>query len=104
MAEFSHNTRAHVATKLSPFQLMYGYEPQFEVLPISHWIVLAADDQVERLQHARKEAQALLEGAGDCMKEAYDRGVQQAPQFQQGDLVWLDARNVSITRSRKLAD
>ena len=104
MAEFSHNTKAHAATKTSPFQLVYGYEPQFAVLPAPHHAVPAADTRIEALQHARREAQALLEVAADRMKDAYDRGVQQAPEFQPGDLVWLEAQNISLTRTRKLAD
>lgn len=104
MAEFAHNTRAHAATKSSPFQLVYGYEPQFTVLPAPQQVVPAADTRMAALEDARKEAQALLEVAADWMKEGYDHHVQEAPQFLPGDLVWLDVQNVRITHSRKLAN
>lgn len=103
-AEFSHNTRAHAATKTSPFKLVYGYEPQFAILPALRQEVPAADTRIETLEAARSEAQALLEVAADRMKVAYDRHVRDIPRLEPGDLVWLDARNVSITRTRKLAD
>ena len=104
MAEFAHNTRAHAATKTSPFKLVYGYEPQFTVRPAPDWSVPAADGRLTALEEARKEAQALLEVSADRMKEAYDRYVQEAPTFERGDLVWLEATNIQRTRTRKLAD
>lgn len=93
-AEFSHNTRAHAATKTSPFKLVYGYEPQFAILPALRQEVPAADTRIETLEAARSEAQALLEVAADRMKVAYDRHVRDIPRLEPGDLVWLDARNV----------
>ena len=104
MAEFAHNTRAHASTKCSPFKLIYGYEPHFAVLPSPVATVPAADQRIEELEEFRKEASAMLEVSADRMKQAYDAYVKETRPFKVGDLVWLEATNISITRTRKLAD
>lgn len=53
---------------------------------------------------AREEAQAALEVAAERMREQYDRRVREAPKFQVGDRVWLEATNIQVTRTRKLAN
>ena len=104
MAEFTHNSRAHSATRVSPFQLVYGYDPGFTVHPTGQTSVPAAEARLEELSKAREEAQAALEVAADRMKRYYDRGVQEAPKFRVGDRVWLEATNINVTRTRKLAN
>jgi transposase InsO family protein len=103
MAEYAHNTRAHSGTRTSLFNLVYGYEPQFAVLPGAQLGVPAADERMRELAEARKEAEAALEVAAERMKRSYDQGVRETEGFQVGDLVWLEATNIRITHSRKLA-
>ena len=104
IAEFTHNMRAHSATKSSPFELLYGYNPEFTIHPRTSENVPAADYRVEELTKAREEAQAALEVAAERMREQYDRKVREAPKFQVGDRVWLEATNIQVTRTRKLAN
>lgn len=104
MAEFAHNTRAHSGIKNSPFQLVYGYEPQFTILPSRSVTVPAADQRMEELEEVWKEARAMLEVSADRMKQHYDAYVRETRPFRVRELVWLEATNISITRTRKLAD
>jgi hypothetical protein len=103
MAEYAHNTRAHAGTRVSPFKLVYGYKPQFSILPSSQFGVPATDERMKELAEARKEAGAALEVAAERMKRNYDRNVRDTPGFEVGDKVWLEATNIRMTRSRKLA-
>lgn len=103
-AEFAHNTRAHSATRVSPFHALYGYEPEFTVTPspaLSR--VPKAEERLEEIQQVQQEARAALEVAADRMKRYYDAAVREAPELQVGDMVWLDARNVTVERARKLS-
>ena len=104
LAEFSHNNHAHSATKVSPFFALYGYNPEFAVSPPTAFPKIPeAERRLEELREVQKEAQAALEVAADRMKRYYDHSVRGAPEFKPGDLVWLDARNISLERARKLS-
>ena len=74
MAELTHNNQNHSATKTSPFQLVYGYNPDFTIHPGQN-VVPAADERMRELAQAREEAQAALEVAADRMKQQYDKRV-----------------------------
>ena len=66
--------------------------------------VPAAEKRLSLLEEVRRDCQASLELAAERMKRYYDRQVQEAPIFQPGDKVWLDARNLKIRQpSRKLS-
>ena len=41
------------------------------------------------------EANATLEHAADKMKCFYDQNQQEAPQYKEGDMVWLNLQNYS---------
>ena len=54
------------------------------------------------MRQAQFEAQAALEVAAERMKRYYDRARDAAPQFEEGDKVWLDATNIKLSGTRKL--
>ena len=54
----------------------------------------AAKEFVERMEGVREEARVALERAAQDMKTFYDRHHQEAPTFQPGDEVLLEAENL----------
>ena len=90
-AEFSHNHRPHSVTNVSPFYLMYGYEPRPLFSIISETLIPAAEDRIKKLSKARKEAVATHDLAHKAMKD-WNSG--KFTPFANGDKVWLEARNL----------
>ena len=83
---------------------MYGFEPQFHI-PMLSTAVPTANERREELRRAREDATAALALTAERMKEYYNRYVQDAPEFKEGQKVWLNTRNFRIPRvSRKLVD
>ena len=89
--EFTHNHHPHSVTNVSPFYLMYGYEPRPLPSVISETLIPAAEDHIKELSEARKEAVAAHDLAHKAMK---DRNSGKFAPFAKGDKVWLEARNL----------
>ena len=99
-AEFHHNTIPHSSTKVSPFSLLHGYEPQVYP-PLGKTFLPALENHLTTLEEARKEALAAHETAHRIMKE---RNIQNFSPWKVGDKVWLEATNLRLSYpSRKLA-
>ena len=104
IAEFAFNSHKHSSTGYSPFYLMYGLEPQFHI-PMLSTAVPTADERREELRQAREDATAALTLTAERMKEHYDRYVRKAPEFKEGQKVWLDTKNFRVPGvSRKPVD
>ena len=104
MAEFASNSWNHAGTRKSPFYLLYGYDPEFTIQAGPGKLVPAADERLDALAAARKEAVAALEVANEQMKRHYDRYIRDAPEFQPGELVWIEATHLPGRGTPKLAD
>lgn len=103
MAEFAHNTKAHAVTRQSPFALVYGYDPEFIIAPSDNLSnVPAAETRLDDLRAAQEDARAALEVAAERMKQHYDQARRDAPGFEVGDKVWLEATNIRRPGTRKL--
>ena len=60
---------------------------------------------MQRMQSARKEAEAALHRAADDMARFYDQNRGEAVSYQVGDKVWLDGKDIKSDRpSKKLDD
>jgi hypothetical protein len=103
MAEFVINSRTHSAHDRSPFELDHGYLPRFNI-PVGRKTGLrTADDRISHLQEARKDAEAALRLEKKHQKEDYERGGAVPHQFQVGDYVWLDSKDLRTrSKARKL--
>jgi len=96
IAEFVLNSRVTTATGYSPFELIYGYRPNFTI-PIGKATSFPTVDQrLQKLHEARKEAESALRISKERMKEDYEKGKKKAHEFQEGDLVWLDSKDIRI--------
>ena len=105
MAEFVINSRTHSAHDLSPFEVVYGYQPLFNV-PVGQRTGRGdVDDRIELLKEVREDTRVALETVKKEQKAAYERGKREAHEFKVRDFVWLDAKDVNLkTPSRKLSD
>src|SRR5215510_13211421 len=105
MAEFVINSKTHSMHGLSPFKAVYGYQPLFHI-PVGQLVGQAdIDNRLETLREVRKDTQAALEQVKREQKEAYEKGKKEAHEFEVGDFVWLDAKDVALKMpTQKLLD
>ena len=97
-AEFVINSRMNLATKSTPFELLYGYLPDFTVPVGRPSNIPAAEQRLSRLREARKDAEAAMRMAKEKMQR--DGAI---PDIKVGDWVWLSAKNIAIhQQSNKL--
>jgi hypothetical protein len=101
-AEFAHNVRAHSATGQSPFQIWYGYQPEF-IPPLNFATQIpTVEIRLKILEQIRREVSAALQVASEVMKR---KGPSAASQkFVVDQQVWLEGTNVKTTHPKaKLA-
>src|SRR5271168_1993349 len=94
--ELSHNTRTHSATQQIPFQMLHGFLPHWSTLIKTNPDVPAAHTHLKEMEHAKEEAKAAAQIAAETMKRQHDRFGSTPPDFQPGDLVWLDGKNLAL--------
>jgi hypothetical protein len=100
--EFAHNTRQHSATGKSPFEVWYGYQPEF-IPPINFATnIPTVEECLHTLEQIRKEVTAALSIAAEVMK--HSRPPHTTYTVKVGDKVWLEGTNVHTTHPKaKLA-
>lgn len=116
MAEFSANNHVNATTKMTPFFVNYGFHPRFsfeapytqgalEQNPRVRGLKSTAAEISSRMEQINKHCcieqmtlgQARIEGFANVTR-------QPAPNYQVGDKVWLDARNIKTQRPSKKLD
>lgn len=95
-AEFALNSRQHAGTSKSPFEIVYGYLPDFSI-PIGKCSNIPdLETRLDNLAKARQDAEAALRLSKERMKEQYERNKKAAHSFNVGDLVWLASKDIKI--------
>jgi len=104
IAEFSYNNnKIQKSIKISPFYTNYGFNPQMGFEPQRDVKVQAVDKFVDKLKKIQGEAKVALHKACDDMKHFADQTCIHAPEYKEGDQVWLSTKNLNINQpSRKL--
>lgn len=103
-AEFAHNTLKSSATGLSPFEVVFGYQPPLFSSQEREVSVPSAHASVRRCHQAwRRARRALL-----CSVEGYCKAANKrrtpAPNYRVGQRVWLSTAKMPLrVENRKLA-
>jgi hypothetical protein len=102
--EFAYNRATHSMTKVSPFQVVYGFNPCTPIdilpLPTSERIHIDAKDRADFILKIHESTKHNIEKMNEKYMIAGSKGrteVQLAP----GDLVWLHLRNDRFPKLRK---
>ena len=96
MAEFVLNSQMSSATDYTPFEIVYGYTPDFTIPAGKHSSISALDDRLDNMAQIRKEAEAALRQSKACMKEEYEATKKHAHLFKIGDMVWLSTKDIKV--------
>ena len=100
--EFAHNARQHSATGRSPFEIWYGFQPEF--LPPVNFTnkIPAVEERLRTLDQIHTEVTAALRVAAEVMKHSRNTHATYKPKPR--NLVWLEGTNVHTTHPKaKLA-
>jgi len=101
LAEFAYNNSVHASTGKTPFFANYGYHPNSAATVEPRDLAStnpAADGLLEKLRAIHKQLVLDLHDAAINHSRFYDRKVQEAPPFKDGDQVWLLRRNIKTAR------
>lgn len=105
LAQFSYNDKIQSSTGYSPFFLNYGRHPRKGIEPRTSVRAESADVFASRMHNLTQEATTALARVAEDMKCYYDKHHCEAPDYQPGDLVYLEATNLRSDRpSKKLDD
>jgi Chromo (CHRromatin Organisation MOdifier) domain len=89
---------------MTPFEVVYGYRPDFTIPTGPPTKFPALESQLKNLRETRKEAEAALRLQKQTMKETFEMGKETPHTFKPGEKVWLSSKDISLScPSRKLA-
>ncbi len=95
-AEFVINSRLNSATGATPFELLYGFTPDFTIPPGRPTGIPTLDKRLQHLQSLRKDAEAALRLSKKRMQTDVEQQRTKPHQFNVGDKVWLQAKQIKI--------
>ena len=101
LAVFSYRNKRHESTKHTPFYMNHGFHPFTGVETNWKGKTESVDQFVERMKEISEQATESMKHAQELMKRKYDQHQQPAREYQPGDLVWLEATNISTDRPKK---
>jgi hypothetical protein len=99
IAEFAYNNTIHSSTKTTPFFANFGYHPKFTVtVPRVSKNNVPLADRIKSLQDLYADMKENIKIASERHAPYFNAKVMPQPDFQVGDQVWLDARNLRTSR------
>src|SRR5258708_34034589 len=94
-AEFVVNSRLNSATNATPFELLYGFTPDFTIPAGQPTGIPTLDKRLQHLQLLRKDAEAALRLSKKRMQTDVEQRIKPY-RFNVGDKVWLQAMQIKI--------
>jgi transposase InsO family protein len=94
--EFALNSHLHSGALQTPFEIVYGYRPNFTVPIGKRSNMPSLDERLDRLANVWKKAEAALRLFKERMKEQFEQNKCTAHVFKVGDRVWLTAKDIKI--------
>ena len=104
IAEFAYNNAPHSATQISPFFANYGYNPRATLSLDVSVPDPTAHDFSKSLSDLHRYCREQVAVAQSQYQVPADRRRLPAPDFEVGDLVWLNAKNITTKRPSKKLD
>lgn len=108
LAEFASNLHFSESTGVSPFYANYGFNPRVGFEPIQPPNAKPATRDAELFAQKMKDITDFLRteliSAQGRYEEQANRSRRPARRFHEGQLVWLDARNIRTLRPQKKLD
>jgi hypothetical protein len=102
-AKFVLNSHMHSAHHMAPFEIMYGYRPDFTVPVGPPTKFPALNSRLQLLRETHKEAEAALRMEKHAMKEIFEADKPPPHIFHPGQKVWLSSKDINTSYpSRKL--
>uniref|UniRef100_A0A8C6M3X1 Integrase catalytic domain-containing protein n=1 Tax=Nothobranchius furzeri TaxID=105023 RepID=A0A8C6M3X1_NOTFU len=103
-AELSHNLHTSSATRLSPFEVCYGFQPPVFAHQEPEVAVPAAEAMVRRCKSAWIKARASITRANTSYAHQHLRRHRPGPSYAPGDKVWVSTADLRVRAgSKKLA-
>jgi len=105
LAEFAYNNTVHSSTKVTPFFANFGYHPKFTVtVPRVSKNNTPLADRVKSIHDLYAEMKENIKKALERHAQYFDTKVIPQPDFQIGEKVWLDARDLRTSRPAQKLD
>ncbi|XP_057469634.1 uncharacterized protein LOC130758701 [Actinidia eriantha] len=102
--EFAYNRSVHSATKFSPFEIVYGFNPltplDLSPLPLTEHVNLDGKRKAELVKQIHEKAKLNIERRTEQYAKRANKGRQQVV-FEPGDWIWLHMRKERFPTQRK---
>ncbi|KAG7567587.1 Integrase catalytic core [Arabidopsis thaliana x Arabidopsis arenosa] len=102
--EFAYNHSMHCASKFSPFQIVYGFNPTTPLdlmpLPLNERVSLDGKKKAELVQQIHEQAKKNIEEKTKQYTKKANKSRKELI-FNEGDLVWIHLRKERFPKERK---